>query len=71
MNTLIAKHWTEVRYQYAIIRGRIKGAEGDSKPIERPIVSTNLDLWELPETKPLTKEYTMHTRTSLRLPAHM
>jgi hypothetical protein len=47
---------------------KIEGAEGDSNPRGRATVSTNLDPWELSETKPLTKE---HTGATLRLPAHM
>jgi hypothetical protein len=31
--------------------GRIKKAEGDGNPIERPTVLNNPDPWELPETK--------------------
>ena len=38
--------------------GEIEGAEGDGNPIGRPTVSTNLNPWELPETKPPTKEHT-------------
>jgi hypothetical protein len=57
MQILIASHWTEVRDPYGRVRGRIEGAEGDGNLIERPTVSTNLDSWELPETKPLTKEH--------------
>jgi hypothetical protein len=40
------------------IRGRTEEAEGDGNPIGRTTVLTNLDPWELPETKPLTKEHT-------------
>ena len=36
----------------------IQETEGDCNPIGRPTVSTNLDPWELPETKPPTKEHT-------------
>lgn len=36
----------------------IEGTEGDCNPIGRVTLSTNLDPWELPETKPSTKEYT-------------
>jgi hypothetical protein len=37
------------------IRGRIEGAEGESNPIGRLIVSNNLEPWDLSGTKPLTK----------------
>ena len=41
------------------IRGRTEGAEELCNPIGRsPTVSTNPDLWELPETEPPTKEHT-------------
>jgi hypothetical protein len=43
---------------YGRVRRRIKGTEGNGIPIGRPTVSTNLDLWELPETEPSTKEHT-------------
>ena len=56
MQILIAKHWTKVRDSYRQVRGRIEGTEGDDNPIGRPTVSANLNLWELPETKPPTKE---------------
>jgi hypothetical protein len=36
----------------------IEGNEGDCNPIGRTTVSTNLDLSELPETKPPTKNHT-------------
>ena len=35
----------------------MEGTEWDGNPIGRPIVSTNRNHWELPETKPPTKEY--------------
>ena len=57
MQILIANHWTEVRDPYGTW-GQIEGAEGDGDPIGRKTVSTNLDPWELPETKPPTKELT-------------
>ena len=37
---------------------KLEEAEEESDPIGRPAVSTNLDPWELPETKPPTKEHT-------------
>jgi hypothetical protein len=43
MQILMANHWTEVGDPYERIRGRIEEAEGDSKPIGRTTVSTNLD----------------------------
>ena len=58
MQILTANHWTEVRNPDGNVRGRIEGAEGDGNPIGRTTVSTNLDPWELPETKPPTKEHT-------------
>ena len=58
MQILRATHWTEVRDPNGRIRGKIEGAEGDGNPIGRPTVSANLDPWELPETKPPTKEHT-------------
>ena len=45
--------------------GRIEETEGDGDPIGRPTVSTNLDPWELPETKPPTKEQTWSSSRSL------
>ena len=57
MQILTTKHWTEVGNPNGRVRGRIEGAEGDGNPIGRPTVSTNLDLWELSETEPPTKEH--------------
>ena len=51
-----ANHWTEISDHYG--RVRIEGAEGDGNPIGRTTVLTNLDPWELPETKSPTKEDT-------------
>jgi len=50
-----------VRDPYGRVRGKTEGAEGVGKPIGRPtnLVSTNLDLWELAETKSPTKK-TIH-----------
>jgi hypothetical protein len=47
------------RDSYETVRGRIKGTGGNSIPLRRRTVSTNLDSWELPETEPPTKEYTL------------
>ena len=55
MQILTANHWTELRDPYGRVRERSEGNEGDGNPIGRPTVSTNLDSWELPETKPPTK----------------
>jgi hypothetical protein len=46
---------TKVRDPYGRVRGRSKGTEGNDNHKERPIVSTNTDPLELPETKPPTK----------------
>lgn len=50
IQTFPAKHFTEVRDPYG--RVGIEGTEGDDNLIGRTRVSTNLDPWELPETKP-------------------
>ena len=55
---LTVNHCTEVRDPCGRVRGRIEGAEGDGNSIGRPTISTNTDPWELPETKPPTKEHT-------------
>ena len=68
MKILTVKHWAEVGGSYGRIRRRIEGLLGDGNPIGRPTVSTNQDPWELPETKPPTKE---HTWTGPRTPTHM
>jgi hypothetical protein len=52
MHVLTANHWTENGDPYGRVRGRIEETEGHGNPIGRPTVSTNLDLWELPEIKP-------------------
>jgi hypothetical protein len=43
-------------------------SQEDDNPIGRPAVSTNLEPWELPETKPPTKELTQAGLTGLSLP---
>jgi hypothetical protein len=45
------------------VRGRIESPQGDGNPTGRPTVSTNMDLWELPETELPTK---VHTGADLR-----
>jgi hypothetical protein len=67
MQILTAKQQTEVGNPYGRIEGIIEGTEGGGNPIERPIVSTNLNLWELPDTEPLTREY---IRAGLRPQTH-
>jgi hypothetical protein len=57
MQILTANHWTEDRKPYGRVRGSIEGAERGSKPIGRLTLSTNLDPWKLPNTKPPTKEH--------------
>ena len=47
-----------LRDTYGRVRERIEGAEGNGNLIRRPVVLTNLDPWELPETEPPTKEHT-------------
>jgi hypothetical protein len=49
MQILITNLWTEVGDPCGKIRGRIEGAEGEGDPIRRPAVSTNPDLWHIPE----------------------
>lgn len=46
-----AKHWTEVGYPYGRVR-RTEGTKEDGNSIGRSTVSTDLDLGDLPETKP-------------------
>jgi hypothetical protein len=38
-----ANHWAEVRVPCGRVGGRIEGAEVDHNPMERIILSTNLD----------------------------
>jgi hypothetical protein len=57
--------WGRVRGR---VRGRIEGVEGDGNPVGRSTVSTKLDPWHLPETKPPTQE---HTWVGLWPLAHM
>jgi hypothetical protein len=68
MNVLTASFWTESGNPNGWARGRTEETEGDCNPIGRPTVSTNLEHWELPETKLPTKE---HARTALKLQAHI
>jgi hypothetical protein len=58
MQILTSNHYIEVGDPYGRVRVRIEGAEGDGNPIGRPKESTNLYHWEVPETKPPTKEHT-------------
>jgi hypothetical protein len=57
MQRLTANHWTEVGDPHGRVRGRIEGIEGDGNPIGRTTMSIKSDPWELPETKPQTKEH--------------
>ena len=56
--TETSKHWIEVGDPYGRVRGRIEGTSGGGNPIGSQTVSTNLDLWELLEIEPPTKEQT-------------
>jgi hypothetical protein len=58
MQVLIANHWTEVSDPYERVRGRIEETEGDGNLIGRPTLSTNLEPWVLPETKPPITKHT-------------
>jgi hypothetical protein len=68
MQILTAKHWMKVGNPYGRVGRRIGGPEGDDNPIGRPTVSTNLDPWELPETKAGAKK---HPQAGPWSPAHM
>lgn len=57
MHMLRAKHWIEVMSPYGRVRRRTEGTEGYCKPMGRTTVSTNWDSSEIPETKPITKEF--------------
>jgi hypothetical protein len=57
MQILTANNWTEVWHPYGRIRGRTEGTEVYDYPIGRSTVSPIPDSWELPETKPTTKEH--------------
>ena len=50
------------------VGGRIEEPEEDRDSTGRPTESTNLDLWGLPETEPLTKEQAW---AGPRPPAHV
>lgn len=76
-NALPAADWDADTYNEALewsqglqwrVKGRIKGSEVDGNPTGRPVVSTNLDSWKLPEAEPPNKEYTW---AGPWLPAHM
>jgi hypothetical protein len=54
--TNTANHWTVVRDHSGRVSRRIERSEGDWDPIGITTVATNLDPWELPETKLPTKE---------------
>jgi hypothetical protein len=71
MQILIANHWTEVGDPSGKVRGQIEEAEGYCNPVGRPKISTNQDLWELPETKPPTKEHTCADLCPLPHHTHM
>jgi hypothetical protein len=43
-------------YGRVAVRGRIEGPEEHRDSTGKPLGSTNLDLWELSETEPPTKE---------------
>jgi hypothetical protein len=58
MQILTVRHWPEVRDPNIQVKGRIGGTEEAGNPTGKPIVSTNLDPWELPEIEPPAKECT-------------
>jgi hypothetical protein len=68
MQILTDNHWTETWDTYGTVRKRIEGADENVGTIGRPTLSTNLEPWELPETKPPFKE---HTRAGPPPPIHM
>jgi hypothetical protein len=43
---------------YGRVRGSIERDEGDGNPIGRKTVSSNVDPWKLPGTKPPAKVHT-------------
>jgi hypothetical protein len=47
-----------VKEPYGRVIGRSERIEGDGNPKGRQTLSTNLDLWELPESEPPAKEHT-------------
>jgi hypothetical protein len=55
LNETDADTYCQALESYRRVRGRTEEAEGDGNPIRRPTVSTNLDPWGLPGTKPPTK----------------
>jgi hypothetical protein len=65
MQILIPNHWTELGDAFWSVRGRTEGTEERGNSIGRPTMSTNLDLWELPETEQLTKKNTQVCPKSL------
>jgi hypothetical protein len=58
-NTGTAKHW--VQGPCGRVRARTENTEGDGNPTGRPTVSTNRNLWAIPESKPPTKEHAWAT----------
>ena len=57
MQILTVDHWTEVGDPYGRVRGRFEGTERDGHLIGRTKLLSNWDPWELPDTKPPTKEH--------------
>lgn len=66
-NSETHKHWTELWDSYGIFGGRIKGPRRNKNSTEKPTKSTNLDLYELPETEPSTEN---HAWAFPRSPTH-
>jgi hypothetical protein len=67
MQISTVKLWMDSRTLIEVLWGNSEGPEEDENTIGRPIVSTNLDPWDLSETEP-TKE---HIWPGGRLLTHM
>jgi hypothetical protein len=58
MKIVTANQWTEVGDPWGWMRGKLEKAEEEGDLIRRPIVSKNLDPWDLSDTEPPTRQHT-------------
>jgi hypothetical protein len=58
MQIFTPNQWTEAADLCGWIRGKLEEAEEEGNPVGGPAVSINVDLRDLPDTGPPTRQYT-------------
>jgi hypothetical protein len=68
MQIFIPNQWTEAADPYGGIREKLEEAEEEGNPVGGPAVLIDLDLRDLSNTGPPTRQ---HTPTGMRPPTHI